>query len=155
MQFDQLKRREFLSLLGGAAAVWPLAARAQLSERVRRVGVLTPTAENDPESQPHFVAFQEGLEKRGWTINRNLRIDYRWSIDNVEKAETAAAQSLALAPDVILARTSRIVVALQRATQIVPIVFAGIYEPAAQGFVQSLAHPGGNTTGFTNVEASV
>jgi putative ABC transport system substrate-binding protein len=150
-----MRRREVLSLLGSAAVLWPLTAPAQQSGRVRRIGVLMPTAEDDPQSQARLVALQQGLEKRGWAIGRDVRIDCRWSIDNVEKAEAAATELLALAPDVILASTSRIIVTLQQATQTVPIVFTAIYEPVAQGFVQSLAHPGGNTTGFTMVEATV
>jgi putative ABC transport system substrate-binding protein len=150
-----IRRREVISTLCGVAIAWPLAARAQQSDRARRIGVLQPTAENDPHSQARVVALQQGLEKRGWTIGRNVRIDYRWGIDDVEKTQAATAEVLALAPDVILASTSRVVVALQRATRTVPIVFTGIYEPVAQGFVRSLARPGGNTTGFTMMEATV
>jgi putative ABC transport system substrate-binding protein len=147
-------RRQFISALGGAAA-WPVAARAQQSVHMRRVGMLIPFAEDDPEGQAHVMALKQGLEKLQWTIGRNIRIDYRWGIDDVEKTRAATAELLALAPDVIMAGTSRAVATLQQATHTVPIVFTAIYEPVAQGFVQSLAHPGGNITGFTMVEATV
>jgi putative ABC transport system substrate-binding protein len=149
-------RREFIAGLGGSVATWPLVARAQKADRVRRIGVLNAYAESDAEGQSRAATLQQGLEKRGWTIGRDVRIDYRWGIDNVERTQAAIAELLALSPDVILAGAgSRTVVALQRATRTVPIVFIMIYEPVAQGFVQSLAHPGGNTTGFTMVEATV
>jgi putative tryptophan/tyrosine transport system substrate-binding protein len=143
-----MRRREFIGLIGGAAA-WPVAARAQPSDAVRRVGVLMPYAEDDPEGQASIMALKQGLEKLQWTIGRNIRIDYRWGIDDVEKTRAATAELLALAPDVIMAGTSRAVATLQQATHTVPILFTTIYEPVAQGFVQSLAHPGGNITGFT------
>jgi len=151
----KMKRRDFIALLGGAAAAWPLAARAQQGERVRRIGVLMPFAEGDPEGLVRSVALQQGLEKLGWTIGRNVQIDYHWGIRDVEKAQAAIAELLALAPDVIIASTSQTVAALQQTTVTVPIVFTGTYEPVAQGFVRSLAHPGGNITGFTNVEATI
>lgn len=150
-----MRRREFITLLGGAAFAWPLPAGAQQSDRVRRIGVLMPSAERDPVGQSRAAALQQSLEKRGWTVGRNLRIDYQWSVNSVERTHAAIAEMLASAPDVILAGTSRTVAALQQATHTVPIVFTMIYEPVAQGFVASLAHPGGNTTGFTNVEATV
>jgi putative tryptophan/tyrosine transport system substrate-binding protein len=125
--------------------------QAQQSDRVRRIGVLSPCAESDPEGQARAAALRQGLEKLGWTFGRNLRIDYRWSVDTVERTHAAIAEVLAPAPDVVLAGTSRTVAALQQATRTVPIVF----EPVAQGFVASLAHSGGNTTGFTMVEAII
>src|SRR5580700_1583226 len=149
-----MRRRDFVTVLGGAAIAWPLAASAQQSDRVRRISVLIPYAESDPEGQAGAAALLQSLEKRGWTVGRNLRIDYRWSVDTVERTHAAIAEVLAPAPDVILTNTSRTVAALQQATRTVPIVFTMIYEPVAQGFVASLAHPGGNTTGFTNVEAT-
>ena len=130
-----------------------VAVQAQQSDRVRRIAVLIPYAESDPEGQARAAALQQGLEKLGWTVGRNLRIDYRWSVDTVERTPRHA-EVLAPAPDVVLAGTSRTVATLQQATRAVPIVFT-IYEPVAQGFVASLAHPGGDTTGFTNVEATV
>jgi len=149
-----MKRREFITLLTGAAA-WPITARAQQSDHQRRIGVLMPFAEGDPEGLARSAALQQGLEKLGWTIGRDVRIDYHWGIRDVEKAQAAIAELLALAPDLVIPSTSQTVAALQRATVTVPIVFTGIYEPVAQGFVRSLAHPGGNITGFTNVEATV
>ena len=115
-----MRRREFITLVGGAATAWPLAARAQQSARVRRIGVLTPLAQGDPEGQARDMAFQQGLEKLGWTVGRNVRIDYRWGIDDIEKANAATEELLAMAPDVILASTSRVVVTLQQATRTVP-----------------------------------
>jgi putative ABC transport system substrate-binding protein len=149
-----MRRREVIFALAGAAA-WPLAVHAQQSDRVRRIGVLFPNVEGDPLGQARAAALQQGLEAKGWMIGRNVRIDYRWGADSAENIQVSIAELLALAPDVIVASTSRAVAALQRATRTVPIVFTAIYEPVAQGFVQSLAHPGGNTTGFTNVEATV
>src|SRR5262245_11079401 len=111
---------------------------------MRRIGVLMPFAEGDPEGLARSVALHQGLEKLGWTIGRNVQIDYHWGIRDVEKAQAAIAESLVLAPVVIIASTSQTVAA--RATVTVPIVFAGTYEPVAQGFVRSLAHPGGNIT---------
>ena len=130
-------RRQFISALGGATVVWPLAARAQKADRMRRIGVLIPYAESDAEGQSRAAALQQGLEKRGWTIGRDVRIDYRWGIDNVERTQAAIAELLALSPDVILAGTSRTVVALQRATRTVPIVFTNIYEPVAKALFRA------------------
>jgi putative tryptophan/tyrosine transport system substrate-binding protein len=149
-----MRRREVITLLSGAAT-WPFAAQAQQSNQMRIVGVLMPIAKDDPESEARVVAFQQGLEKLGWTVGRNVRIDYRWAIDDAGKAQVAIEEVLRLAPDVILASTSRVVAALQQTTRTVPIVFTVIYEPVAQGFVQSLSHPGGNITGFAMVEATV
>jgi putative tryptophan/tyrosine transport system substrate-binding protein len=150
-----MRRRDFIAFVGGAAATWPLVVQAQESDRVHRIGVLSPYAESDPEGQARAAALQKGLEKLGWTVGRNLRIDYRWSVDTVERTHAAIIAILAPAPEVVLAGTRRTVAALQQATRAVPIVFTMIYEPVGQGFVASLAHPGGNTTGFTNVEATV
>jgi len=151
-----MRRREFIAFFGSAAAAWPLAARAQPPpERMRRIAVLMPYAEGAPEGEVRVMALQQGLEQLGWTIGRNIRIDYRWGADDVDKIQAATAELLTLAPDVILASSSRAVATLQQASRTVPIVFTTIYEPVAQGFVQSLAHPGGNTTGFTMPEATV
>jgi putative ABC transport system substrate-binding protein len=149
-----MKRRDFITLVGGAA-VWPLAARAQQGERVRRIGVLFPNTEDDPMAQPRVVGLQQGLAKLGWAVGRNIRIDYRWGAADAERVRALAAELLALQTDVILANTSRAVATLQQATRTVPIVFLGIVEPVDQGFVQSLAHPGGNITGFTNAETTL
>jgi putative ABC transport system substrate-binding protein len=148
-------RRDFITLLGGAAVTWPLAARAQQPERMRRMGVLMQFAETDPQSMPRVTAFEEGLAKVGWTVGRNLRIDYRWSVSDDERARAATAEVLKLAPDAILAHSRPALAALQQATRAVPIVFTTVNEPVAQGFVQSLAHPGGNITGFSYLEPTL
>jgi putative tryptophan/tyrosine transport system substrate-binding protein len=151
-----MKRREFITMLaGGAAAAWPLAVRAQQPGRVRRIGVLMALNENDPQSQGRVTAFQQGLENLGWKVGRNLAIDYRWGVSGDERAPAAAAELLRLAPDLILANGVSAVRAAQQATRTVPIVFTGASEPVALGLVASLARPGGNTTGFTNLEPSV
>ncbi len=151
--FD-MRRREFITLAGGAAA-WPLAARAQHGERIRRIGVLMVLAENAPQSQSRVTALQNGLEKLGWTIGRNLVIDYRWGVSEPEWARAAAAELLTLAPHLILANGTAAARGAQEVTRTLPIVFVGVSEPVAQGLVASLARPGGNTTGFTNLEPSV
>src|SRR4029077_20969718 len=145
-------RREFITKLGGAAMAWPLAARAQQTERMRRVGVLMPESEGDPESQARVAMFHGRLQELGWTVGRNLRIDYRWAIGDLERTRVDAAELLRLAPDVILAVASPALATVQKATRTIPVVFVAVSEPVAQGFVQSLAHPGGNITGFTNLE---
>ena len=155
MQFDQLKRRDFVAMLGGAAFAWPLAARAQQGDRVRRVGALMFTIESDPMSKTRVVAFQQNLENLGWKVGRNLQIDYRWGISDIERAKAATAELLKLAPDVILAYSVSAVRAAQQATRTVPIVFTSVSEPIALGLVASLGRPGGNTTGFANLEPSV
>jgi len=144
-------RREFITLIGGAAA-WPLAVRAQQGERVRRVGVLMNLAADDPEGQTRIVAFVQGLQQSGWTDGRNIRIDTRWAAGDADRFHRYAEELLALAPDVILASATPSVQALQQATRTVPIVFANVGDPVGMGFVESLARPGGNTTGFTPLE---
>jgi putative ABC transport system substrate-binding protein len=148
-----MRRRQFIMLLGGAAAAWPLVARAQQS--VRHIGVLMSIAEDDPDSRALFAAFEQGLARRGWISGRNVRIDYRWAIDSTEKRKATLAEFLALPPDVIVASASRIVAELRQVMPTVPIVFVMIYEPVAQGFVETLAHPGGNATGLTAMEATI
>ena len=147
-------RREFITLLGGAAA-WPVAARAQQGERVRRIGVLTPFAAGDSEGQARLTAFAQGLQQSGWTVGQNLRIDYRWGDGKADTMRKYAAELVALAPDVILASSSAALSPLLEATRTVPIVFAGIGDPVAAGYVESLAQPGGNATGFTVFEYSI
>ena len=149
-----IRRRDFISLLGGAAA-WPLSAGAQQSGAARRIGVLEGTTESNPFAQANLTAFREALEKLGWTAGRNLRIDYRWAMGDAEAARAGAAELLALTPDVIVITPVVGLAALQRATQTIPIVFTLVSEPAAQGFVQTLAHPGANITGFSNLEPSL
>jgi putative ABC transport system substrate-binding protein len=155
MQFDQLKRREFMTLLGGAAASWPLAARAQQGERVRRIGVLMNFTADDAVSQGRLTAFVQGLQELGWTVGRNLQIDYRWGAGNVERYRIFAVELVALAPDILLTVGAPAVEALQLATRTVPIVFASVTDPVGGGLVASLARPGGNTTGFTLSEYGV
>jgi putative tryptophan/tyrosine transport system substrate-binding protein len=151
MQFSQLKRRTFITLLGGAAAS-PLAARAQQADRMRRIGVLMTTAAGDPEGQARLAAFVKGLQQRGWIEGRNIHIDLRWSGGDAGQTGKYAAELVALAPDVILAGNTSTVAPLQHETRTIPIVFAGVVDPVAAGFVESLSRPGGNTTGFTQFE---
>jgi len=147
-----MRRREFISLLGGAAAAWPLAARAQQAERVRRIGVLMNFAADDAEGQVRLAAFLQGLQETGWAVGRNVRIDLRWGAANNELYRKYAAELVALAPDVILASATPSVQALQHANRTVPVVFAMVGDPVGMGVVASLARPGGNTTGFTPME---
>jgi putative ABC transport system substrate-binding protein len=147
-----MQRREFLALLGGAAVAWPLAAHAQQPDRLRRIGVLMAYAEDNPDGKPRLAAFAQRLQELGWTDGRNIRIEYRWSAGDAERTRRYAAELAALAPDVILAGNTSTVGPLQQATRTVPIVFAGVVDPVAAGFVDSLARPGGNTTGFTQFE---
>ena len=146
-----LRRREFIAALGGAAA-WPLAARAQQRERVRRIGVLMNWAADDPEGQARDTAFRQALQELGWTDGRNVLIEYRWGVVDVDRARKQAAELITLAPDVILASASPTVTGLQQVTRTVPIVFVGVIDPVGAGYVASLARPGGNTTGFTVFE---
>jgi putative tryptophan/tyrosine transport system substrate-binding protein len=150
-----VKRREFISLLGGATVAWPLAARAQPAERVRRIGVLLPAAADDAEFQARVGAFQQGLALLGWTIGRNVRIDSRWATANIAEIRRHAAELVALAPDIILAHGDTAVGALLQVTRTVPIVFAVVADPVGAGFVNSLSRPGGNVTGFMNFEYSI
>src|SRR6516165_312900 len=154
MQFDQLKRREFVSLLGGAA-VWPITGRAQQAERMRRIGVLINRAADNKEGQARLAAFQQAFQQLGWSDGRNVRIDTRWGADDVDRERRYAAELVALAPDVILASGTLSVAALQRITRTLPIVFAGVPDPVGAGFVDGLARPGGNATGFMNYEYSL
>src|SRR6266702_6503207 len=147
MRFNHLGRREFIKLLGGAAA-WPLAARAQQSERMRRIGVLMHTAADEPESQARLAAFMQGLQELGWAVGRNLRIDYRWSVGDSARLYKDAAELVALAPEVILGGVGATAAALQQASRTVPVVMAQGIDPVGNGYVESLARPGGNITGF-------
>jgi putative tryptophan/tyrosine transport system substrate-binding protein len=149
-----MNRRDFITLLGGAAA-GPLSARAQQPERMRRIGLLIQFPESDPQGQARIAAFREELQKRGWRIGGNLQIDYRWAVSNDEQARSAAAELLKLTPDLISANSTVPLRAVQQASRTVPIVFTTIIEPIEQGFVSSLAHPGGNTTGFSYLEVSI
>jgi putative ABC transport system substrate-binding protein len=147
-----MKRREFITLLGGVAAAWPLAARAQQPTPMRRVGVLVPAASDDAEFQARVGAFLQGLQQSGWSIGRNVRIDTRWATPNAADIRRHAAELVTLAPDVILAHGASTVSPLLQVTRSVPIVFPVAGDPVAAGFVDSLARPGGNATGFMTFE---
>ena len=149
-----MRRREFITLIGGAAA-WPLAARAEPAERMRRIGILLPASADDPEFQARVGAFLQGLALLGWTIGRNARIDTRWATANAAGIRQHAADLAALAPDVILSHGASTVGALLQATRTVPIVFPVVADPVGAGFVDSLARPGGNATGFMTAEYSI
>jgi putative ABC transport system substrate-binding protein len=147
-----MRRREFIMLLGGVAAAWPLAARAQQPERMRRIGVLMNLAADDPEGQARVAAFLQGLQEAGWVVGRNAQIDIRWGMGDAERIRKNVTELVALTSDAIFATTFPIVAALQQATHVVPIVFAGLIDPVGAGLVASLARPGGNTTGFAGFE---
>src|SRR5262245_2219633 len=148
-----MKRREFITLLGGAAA-WPLAARAQ-QERMRHIGVLANLAAEDPQTQTRHAAFLQALQQLGWTVGRNVRIDYRWTAGKIEEIRRHAAELAALAPDVIVAPGTSSMGSLLQATQTVPIVFVLVSDPVGAGYVASLARPGGNATGFAQYDYSL
>src|SRR5215813_9440181 len=146
-----MKRREFITLLGGAAAAGPLTARAQQGERMRRIGVLMPADADNPDNQARLAAFLQGLQQFGWAVGRNLRIDLRWAAGEVDRNRQYAEELVGLAPDVILAAASG-VSALKQATRTVPIVFTIVADPVGLGFVDNIARPGGNVTGFMAFE---
>jgi putative ABC transport system substrate-binding protein len=148
-------RRQFVSALGGTAVAWPLAARAQPDERVRRVGVLSGLAADDPVAQQFYAPFVQGLQQLGWTEGRNMHIDYRWAAGDAAARRKYAAELVALAPDAILAEASASLAPLLQATRTVPIVFTIVPDPVGAGFVNSLSHPGGNATGFMMFEYSL
>ena len=149
-----MKRREFISLVGGAAAAWPLAARAQEPGRVRRVGVLFAFFDSDPESQARIAAFQQELENLGWRDGHNIQIEYRWANGDAERFRAFAAELVAARPDVIVAHASPSAEALARATRTIPIIFAVVSDPVGSGLAASLSEPGRNATGFTNFAIS-
>jgi putative ABC transport system substrate-binding protein len=149
-----MRRREVIALLGGAAA-WPLAARAQQpSDRMRRIGVLMNSAPDDAEGQARLAAFLQGLQVAGWAIGRNAQIDIRWAGNNAEQMRRQVTEMVALAPDVILASSPQVLAPLRDATRTIPIVFVAIVDPVASGFVDSVARPGGNVTGFSSADYS-
>jgi len=150
-----MRRREFITMLGGAAAIHPLIARAQQPERMRRIGILLPAAADDAEFQARFGAFLQALALLGWTIGRNVRIDTRWATTDVAEIRRHAAELAALAPDVILAHAATTVGPLLEATRTVPVVFPTVIDPVGAGYVDSLARPGGNVTGFISFEYSL
>jgi putative tryptophan/tyrosine transport system substrate-binding protein len=149
-----MRRREVITLVAGGVA-WPLVAQGQQSERIRRIGVLINLAADDPEGQARITAFAQGLQEAGWSTGRNVRIDYRWAGSGAGAMAKCAAELVALAPDVILAATSRSVWALQLVTRTIPIVFVQVIDPVSAGFVANLARPGGNATGFTVFELGI
>jgi putative ABC transport system substrate-binding protein len=148
-----IRRREFMTFLSGAAAAWPLAARAQQPGRMRHIGMLMPMAADDPAAPVRIAAFAQGLQELGWSVGGNIRIDYRWSTSDTDRRKNAA-ELVALAPDLILATSGAILGALQQASRTVPIVFVNVIDPVGGGWVESLARPGGNATGFTAFEFS-
>src|SRR5262249_12989789 len=150
-----IRRREFITLLGGAAATWPLAAHAEGIERKRRIGVLMASAEDDPESAPRAAAFEQGLAELGWVSGRNLLIDYRWAAADPAVMQTFAKELVGLQPDLILASTTPVVAAVARETAAIPIIFVVVSDPIGSRFVESLPRPGGNITGFINIESSL
>jgi putative ABC transport system substrate-binding protein len=149
-----MRRREFIPLLGGAA-LWPLAARAQQSERVRRIGVLTPWREDDPEARAWLSAFLQRLAELRWNEGRNVRMDVRWAAGDPDRVRMYAKELVELQPDVILVDSTPQTAALQRETRTIPIVFVGVSDPVGSGFVASFASPGGNITGFTHYEPTL
>jgi putative tryptophan/tyrosine transport system substrate-binding protein len=148
-----MRRREFIAGLGAVAA-WPLAALGQL-ERVRHIGVLMAYEESDPEAQTWMAAFRDGLRKLGWMEGRNILIDYRWIASNLDAIEQSAKEVVALQPDLILASGTPVTASLLQQTRVIPIVFVTVADPIGMGFVESLAHPAGNITGFINLESSL
>jgi len=149
------KRRDFITLLGGAAVALPIAARAQQTGRMRRIGVLIGPAESDPEGQTRAEALRQDLQKLGWTEGRNIRIDYRWGTGEPDRAQASAAELVALAPDVIVAHGTPAATAVQRATRSIPIVFVVVVDPVGAGLVEGLAQPGSNITGFSTFEPEI
>jgi putative ABC transport system substrate-binding protein len=150
-----MKRRTFITLLGGAAAAWPVAASAQQGERARRIGVLMAYAESDHEGQAWIAAFREGLQKFGWAEGRNTRIDLRWAADDVELMQRFAKELVALQPDLVLTQNTPTTMAMLEQTRSIPILFALVSDPVGSGFVASFSRPGGNVTGFINFEGSL
>ena len=150
-----MRRREFITLIGSAAAAWPLVARAQQNNPMRRISVLFPATANDPEFRARIGAFQEALQELGWSMGHNVQLDIRWATPAAAKVRQEAAQLIELAPEVILATGGSTMAVLQQATRTLPIVFVQVPDPVGAGFVESLARPGGNATGFTQFEYGV
>jgi putative ABC transport system substrate-binding protein len=150
-----MRRREFITLLGGAAAGWPLSARAQQADRVRRIGVLMSFAERDRRGRAEVAAFREGLQKLGWAEGRNLQIEFRWAASDAALMRRFAKELVVLQPDLILSHNTPTTTTLARQTRSIPIVFAAVSDPVGSGFVASFPRPGGNVTGFTNIETTM
>jgi putative ABC transport system substrate-binding protein len=155
MQFGQLRRREFITILGGAATVWPFAARAQQPDGMRRIGILMTALESDTEYQTYISSLRKELQNLGWSEGRNLRIEYRWGALNVDLRRQFAEQLIALQPDVIFSQNTPTTATLHQQTKTVPIVFVLVSDPIGAGFVTSFSRPGGNITGFLSMEATV
>jgi putative ABC transport system substrate-binding protein len=147
-----MRRRDFLKVIAGSTAAWPIVAHAQHPERVRQIVVILNQAENDPEGQSRLATFQQGLQSLGWIIGRNVQIDIRWGAADTANSRRYAAEIVALAPDVIVTSASAATAAVQEATRTLPIVFVNVSDPVGAGYVASLARPGGNVTGFTFIE---
>ena len=152
---SDMRRREFIGLIGGVVAAWPIVLNAQQPGQLRRIGVLFGLAEGDPESVTELAVFIKALRELGWTEGRNIRIEPRWAGGDVDRMNTLADELVSLRPDVIVGHTTRVVTALQRATRTIPVVFVAVADPVGSGFVANLPHPGGNITGFINIEASL
>jgi ABC-type uncharacterized transport system substrate-binding protein len=150
-----MRRRDFITLLGGAAVALPLTARAQQPERMRRIGLLSVYAENDAEGPRYIAKFLEALEQLGWVHGRNVQIDYRWAGAERDRFQRYAAELVGLKPDLIVGQSTPAVAALLRATRAVPIVFVNVSDPVGSGFIESLARPGSNITGFSNFEPAM
>ena len=151
-----IHRREFITLLGGAAATWPLEARAQQDGQVRRIGVLMAHSESDPEFRDYLSAFRQALQKLGWIEGRNVRIETRWrALEDAEARQQSAKELLALRPDLIVTQNTPPTASMLQQTRVIPIVFVIVADPVGSGFVESLPHPGGNATGFTIMEPTV
>jgi putative tryptophan/tyrosine transport system substrate-binding protein len=155
LKANPMRRRDFTILLGGAAAAWPLAARAQQLQRMRRIGVLVAYAKGDPEIEARLAAFREGLEQLGWSDGRNIHIDTRFAPAGAGQEQSRTHELVALKPDVIFAHSPQVVAVLRRESSQIPIVFVGVADPVEAGFIASLAHPGGNLTGLLGIEASI
>src|SRR5712691_355633 len=158
MPTNQWKRRDFITLLGGAAAAWPLAARAavaQPSERTRRIAMLSGFAATDPEAQARVAALHEGLKELGWAEGRNIRIEFRWGTGEADQMRALAKELIDLKPDLIIGTATPAVTALVQETKTIPILFVNIVDPLGRGFISNTARPGGNVTGFLNFEFSM
>ncbi|MFZ1211516.1 MAG: ABC transporter substrate-binding protein, partial [Pseudolabrys sp.] len=150
-----MRRREFISLLGGAAAVWPLASQAQQRERVRRIGVLMHLAVDDPDGQSRLAAFLQGLQEAGWAVGRNVAIEVRWAAADIESMNRFAKELVAHQPDLIFVTSTPATAAMVQATRTIPVIFVLVADPVGSGFVASLPRPGGNVTGFTPIVGSL
>jgi putative tryptophan/tyrosine transport system substrate-binding protein len=150
-----MKRREFITLLGGAAVAWPIAGRAQQPERMRRIGVLMSLSETDPDGQARIGALRQGLNQLGWAEGKNLAIEYRWAGGDIGRIQSYTAELVGLAPDLIVANSTPVLAAMHAATTTIPVVFVLVVDPVSLGYIASLARPGGNITGFTYMELSL